>query len=131
MNLSKAFDTTNLSLLGAKFMVSYGFSTGFLKLWFQRTKVNGSFSDWTQILARFPQGSFLRPLLFNIFLNDFFLFVTNSNLCHDADEHTPSKYTIDKNLYVVKFNLETNFYYAEMVLWESYCCLILENAIIC
>ena len=123
MNLSKAFGTTNLSLLGAKFMVSYGFSTGFLKLMqsylcnrFQRTKVNGSFSDWTQILARFPQGSFLRPLLFNIFLNDFFLFVTNSNLCHDADEHTPSKYTIDKNLYVVKFNLETNFYYAEMVL---------------
>ena len=123
MNLSKAFDTTNLSLLGAKFMVSYGFSTGFLKLMqsylcnrFQRTKVNGSFSDWTQILARFPQGSFLRPLLFNIFLSDFFLFVPNSNLCHDAADHTPSKYTIDKNLYVVKFNLETNFYYAEMVL---------------
>ena len=44
---------------------AYGFRTGSLKLMrnylcnrFQRTKVNGSFSDWTEVLAGVPKVLF-------------------------------------------------------------------------
>ena len=76
MDLSKAFDTLNHDLLIAK-LHGYGFSEESLQLiksyltnrW-QRTKVNASFSDWTELLLGVPQGSVLGLLLFNIYIND-------------------------------------------------------------
>ena len=41
----------------------------------QRCKINNSFSEWVKISARVLQGSTLGPLLFNIFINDIFLFL--------------------------------------------------------
>ena len=78
MDLSKAFDTLNHDLLIAK-LHAYGFDKKSLKLlksyltnrW-QRTKVNTSFSSWTELLIGVPQGSVLGPLLFNLFINNFF-----------------------------------------------------------
>ena len=72
MDLSKAFDTLNHDLLIAK-LHAYGFSEeslqlikGYLTSRWQRTKVNASFSNWTEILLEVPEGSVLGPLLFNI-----------------------------------------------------------------
>ena len=71
MDLSKAFDTINHELLLAK-LYAYGFEKNALRLirsylterW-QRTKINHSFSSWTELLQGVPQGSVLGPLLFN------------------------------------------------------------------
>ena len=101
-DLSKAFDCLNHALLIAK-LDAYGFNYSSLALIFnylsdrkQRTKVNNSFSTWSDIKTGVPQGSILGPLLFNIYLNDIFFFVNENNLTNYADDNTP--YAVDSNI---------------------------------
>ena len=54
-----------------------------------------------------PEGSILGLLLFNIFLNDLFLFISNSSLSHYADNNT--LYTFGDNLKKIKDNLQKSF----------------------
>ena len=72
----------------------------------------------------------MSQLLFNIFLNDIFLFITNSNSCNYADDNT--LYAISKNLHAVKSNIKANvvimqkwFYENLMVLNPGKCHYIL------
>ena len=82
MDLSKAFGTMNHKLLIAK-LGAYGFDEKalyYIKSYVdnrkQRIRVNSSFSSWQQIIAGLRQGSILGSLLFNIFVNYPFLFVS-------------------------------------------------------
>ena len=56
---------------------------------YQRTKVNGAYSTWEELLTGVPQGSVLGPLLFNIYLNDMFYIIERTEICNFADDTTP------------------------------------------
>ncbi len=71
---------------------------------FQRTKINTSFSSWSELLTGVPQGSVLGPLLFNIYLNDLFWFSEKTEPCNFADDTT--FYSCNKSLQKVVENLE-------------------------
>ena len=94
MDLSKVFGMNNHSLLLTK-LKAHGFSNQALSLLqsylcnrFQRSIINGSFSSWNKAITGVPQGSVLGLLLFNIFLNDIFLFISKCQLCNYADNNT-------------------------------------------
>ena len=42
---------------------------------------------WNEIKRGAPQGSILGPLLFNVFINDIFLFIEKTEICNFADDN--------------------------------------------
>ena len=55
----------------------------------QRTKIENTYSTWLDIIFGVPQGSILRPLLFNVFLADLFFTVNDIDIASYADGNTP------------------------------------------
>ena len=103
MDLSKAFDCLPHGLLVAK-LHAYGLSTAACHLMFsylkgrrQRVKISNSRSSWKLLTKGVPQGSILGPFLFNVFMNDLFLFIQNCKLYNYADDNSMIYSTPDIN----------------------------------
>ena len=100
-DLSKAFDCKSHELLIAK-LYAYGFTKKSLTLVSdylsdrkQRTKVRNIHSSWRKIIYGVPQG--LAPLLFNIYINDLFLFSEDFLMTNYADDCSPEfSYTTEE-----------------------------------
>ena len=124
MDLSKAFDVLNHSLLLAK-LDAYGFSlksTTFIQSYLnkrmQKVNVNNKFSAWEDIYSGVPQGSILGPLLFNIFINDIFSFLTTCEMCNYADDNT--LYTYSRDFHQVQEYLKKDFEILENWFYDNY-----------
>ena len=109
-DLSKAFDCMTHDLLIAK-LHALNFDMNALNLIFdylterkQRVKINSNFSSYLEIFQGVPQGSILRPLLFNLFLCYFFSFVEEADIMSYADDKTP--YVCSENIDVTLEKLE-------------------------
>ena len=109
MDLSKAFDCLPHGLLIAK-LHAYGLSEAtcetmvdYLQDRKQRVKISNSRSSWKQLTKGVPQGSTPGPFLFNVFMNDLFLFMKNCKLYNYADDistmySSPDLFSIISNL---------------------------------
>ena len=63
----------------------------------QSVRINNVYSTFLELISAVSQGSVLGALLFNIFLNDLYMFITKASLLNYADDNTSSAYSSDLN----------------------------------
>ena len=93
IELSRAFDSLPQGLLLAKVYAydvnieSYKLIASYHHDRHHRVKIRDKRSDWLQIKRGLPQGSVMNSLLFNIIINDIFLFNSDVNFYNYTDDN--------------------------------------------
>ena len=64
------------------------FFYSYLKRRTQNIKINNTHNVFQVLLSGVPKCSILGPLLFNIFINDLYLWITKTDLLNFADDNT-------------------------------------------
>ena len=102
MDLSKAYDCLPHDLLVETFE-AYGIDkTGlnlirnYLSNCKHRAKIDSSYSGWYDKVRGSPQGSTFGLVLFNLFIDDLFLYIVRTNISNFADDNT--KYSCQNDL---------------------------------
>ena len=98
MDLSKAFDCIPHDLLIAK-LLAYKIDDKIVQIFFsylqnqkQCVIINNISSEFLNIISGVPQGSIAGPILFNVFVNDFFFFIKRTSVHNFADDNTLSSF---------------------------------------
>ena len=112
MDLSKAFYSLNHEQMLTKHIYvlhnnSLTCMRGYFTNRLQRCKINNSFNEWEKVLPGIPKGAVLGSLLFNIFINDIFLFLQKCDLANYADDST--MYTSNKSISLILSSLSHEF----------------------
>ena len=137
-DLYKAFDCIDHQLLIAK-LNAYGVYTNsryilasYLVKTKQRTKVNGSYSNFDGTFSGVPQGSKLDRLLFNIYICDLIFGIGDLNIASYAGDITPYTFSSELDLalkklksYTIKIfewfhenRLESNAGKCNLIIWR-------------
>ena len=133
MDLSRVFDNLNHDLLIAKpeayrfYESSLNYIQSYLDHRLQRTNVNNNFSLWKDIFADVPKRSILGPLIFNIHINDIFVFTDNTCLSNYADDTT--LYSIGRNENTIRNIL--NQFFLSLQKWFSNNYILLNSGKCC
>ena len=92
--MPKTYDCLHHDLLIVK-LEAHGLDNGSLNLLLdylrfkkQWTKVSSAYSKWSKITRGIPKGSILGSIFFNIFINDIFMIIEQSDICNFADDNT-------------------------------------------
>ena len=108
IELTKTFDCIDHQLLIVKLNAyavdtnSLYFLASYLQRRKQRTTVNGSYSNFDDIITGIPQGSLLGPLLFNLHICDLFFGIGDLDLTSYVDNNTPYTFSSELNVALKK-----------------------------
>ena len=108
MDLSKAYDCVSHYLIIAKLENSLRLIQNYHSQRHQRVRVGSSLSEWLEIILGVPHGSILGPILFNVFINDSFLFIRETDICKFADNTALCPCEKELDTISIKLEIETN-----------------------
>ena len=113
MDFSKAYYYLPHNLLLAK-PSTYGFDespialiANYLSNWYQRVKIEPTFSSYLEILRDVLQGSIRGPISINFIINDLMFFIQGTEVCNLADD---TIYSYSANLEETTLKLSNDTY---------------------